>query len=35
MLNQIDMQDVINIAKDAGNAIMQVYDQDFKVECKK
>ena len=35
MLNQIDIQDVIIIAKEAGNAIMQVYKQDFEVEYKK
>ena len=35
MLNQIDIQDVVIIAKEAGNAIMQVYKQDFEVEYKK
>ena len=35
MLNQIDVQDIVTIAKEAGNAIMQVYKQDFKVEYKK
>ena len=34
MLNQIDIQDIVTIAKEAGNAIMQVYSQDFKVEYK-
>ena len=34
MLNQIDIQDVVSIAKEAGNAIMQVYKQDFDVEYK-
>jgi 3'(2'), 5'-bisphosphate nucleotidase len=34
MLNQIDIQDIITIAKKAGNAIMQVYKQDFEVEYK-
>jgi len=34
MLNQIDIQDVVTIAKKAGNAIMQVYKQEFKVEYK-
>jgi len=34
MLNQIDIQDIITIAKEAGNAIMQVYKQDFEVEYK-
>jgi len=34
MLNQIDIQDIVIIAKEAGNAIMQVYKQDFEVEYK-
>jgi 3'(2'), 5'-bisphosphate nucleotidase len=34
MLNQIDIQDIVTIAKKAGNAIMQVYKQDFEVEYK-
>ena len=34
MLNQIDIQDIITIAKEAGNAIMQIYKQDFEVEYK-
>jgi len=34
MLNQIDIQDIITIAKEAGNAIMQIYSQDFEVEYK-
>jgi 3'(2'), 5'-bisphosphate nucleotidase len=34
MLNQIDVQDIVAIAKEAGNAIMQVYKQDFEVEYK-
>lgn len=34
MLNQIDIQDIVTIAKEAGKAIMQVYEQDFKVEYK-
>jgi len=34
MLNQIDIRDIITIAKEAGNAIMQVYKQDFEVEYK-
>ena len=32
--NQIDIQNIVAIAKEAGNAIMQVYKQDFKVEYK-
>jgi len=34
MLNQIDIQDIVIIAKEAGNAIMQIYNQDFEVEYK-
>jgi 3'(2'), 5'-bisphosphate nucleotidase len=34
MLNQIDVQDIVTIAKDAGEVIMQVYKQDFEVEYK-
>jgi 3'(2'), 5'-bisphosphate nucleotidase len=34
MINQIDVQDVVTIAKEAGNAIMQIYKQDFEVEYK-
>ena len=34
MLNQIDIQDIVTIAKEAGDAIMQIYNQDFKVEYK-
>jgi 3'(2'), 5'-bisphosphate nucleotidase len=34
MLNQVDVQDIVTIAKEAGNAIMQIYKQDFEVEYK-
>jgi 3'(2'), 5'-bisphosphate nucleotidase len=34
MLNQVDIQDIVTIAKEAGNAIMQIYAQDFEVEYK-
>jgi len=34
MLSQIDIQDIVAIAKEAGSAIMQIYKQDFKVEYK-
>jgi len=34
MLNQIDIQDIVKIAKDAGKAIMEIYNQDFAVEFK-
>ena len=35
MLNQIDIQDIVKIAKDAGKAIMKIYNQNFDVEYKK
>ena len=35
MLNEIDIQDIVTIAKKAGEAIMQIYKQDFGVEYKK
>jgi 3'(2'), 5'-bisphosphate nucleotidase len=35
MLDQINIQDIVSIAKEAGNAIMQIYNQDFEVEYKK
>ena len=34
MLDQIDIQDIVKIAKDAGKAIMKIYNQDFSVEYK-
>ena len=34
MLDQIDIQDIVKIAKDAGKAIMKIYNQDFAVEYK-
>jgi 3'(2'), 5'-bisphosphate nucleotidase len=34
MLNQINIQDIVNIAKKAGESIMQVYNEDFEVEYK-
>jgi 3'(2'), 5'-bisphosphate nucleotidase len=34
MLDQINIQDIVAIAKEAGNAIMQIYKQDFEVEYK-
>ena len=34
MLDQIDIQDIVIIAKDAGKAIMKIYNQDFGVEYK-
>ncbi len=35
MLNKINIQRVVAIAKEAGDAIMQIYNQDFKIEYKK
>jgi len=34
VLDQIDIQDIVRIAKDAGKAIMKIYNQDFGVEYK-
>ena len=34
MLGQTNIQKVITIAKEAGNAIMKIYNQDFTVEYK-
>jgi len=34
MLSQINIQDIVTIAKEAGDAIMQVYKQNFEVEYK-
>jgi len=34
VLDQIDIQDIVKIAKDAGKAIMKIYNQDFGVEYK-
>ena len=34
MLDQIDIQDIVKIAKDAGKAIIKIYNQDFDVEYK-
>ena len=34
MLNQIDIQGIVTIAKKAGNSIMQIYKQGFDVEYK-
>jgi 3'(2'), 5'-bisphosphate nucleotidase len=34
MLSQINIQDIIAIAKEAGDAIMHIYKQDFEVEYK-
>ena len=34
MLDKINIQDIVAIAKEAGGAIMQIYSQDFEVEYK-
>ncbi len=34
MLSQINIQDIVTIAKEAGDAIMQVYKKNFEVEYK-
>jgi 3'(2'), 5'-bisphosphate nucleotidase len=34
VLTKINVQDVVSIAKEAGDAIMQIYVQDFEVEYK-
>jgi len=35
VLDKIDIQDIVKIAKDAGKAIMKIYNEDFGVEYKK
>ena len=35
MIDYIDIQDIIKIAKDAGKAVMKIYNQDFGIEYKK
>jgi len=34
MFNKIDLEKIVDIAKEAGNAIMKIYNQDFTVEYK-
>ena len=34
MLDQIDIQNIIAFAKEVGEAIMKIYNQDFEVEYK-
>ena len=34
MLDKIDLEDIVAIAKDAGDAIMKIYDKDFTVDYK-
>ena len=34
MLEQINIQDIVKIAKEAGKSIMQIYNQDFEVKYK-
>ena len=35
MLDQIDIQDIVKIAKEAGLAVLKIYNEDFDVEYKK
>jgi len=35
MLDQIDIQDIVKIAREAGLAVLNIYNQDFEVEYKK
>jgi hypothetical protein len=32
LLNQIDIQNIVTIAKEAGNTVMQIYNQDCDVD---
>ena len=34
MLDQINLKDIIDIAKEAGDAIMKIYDKDFRIDYK-
>jgi len=34
MLDTIDLEVVVAIAKDAGDAIMKIYDRDFSIDYK-
>ncbi|OQX59319.1 MAG: 3'(2'),5'-bisphosphate nucleotidase [Helicobacteraceae bacterium 4484_230] len=34
MLNHINIQDIVSIAKEAGSAIMEIYEKDFQIEYK-
>ena len=34
MLNTIDLEKIVNIAKQAGEAIMEIYNKDFTIEYK-
>ena len=34
MLNKINIQDIVNIAKKAGSSIMEIYEKDFHIEYK-
>jgi 3'(2'), 5'-bisphosphate nucleotidase len=34
MLNQIDIQEIVSIAKQAGDVIMEIYAKDFRIEYK-
>lgn len=34
MLDQINLKDIVDIAKEAGDAIMEIYEKDFRIEYK-
>ena len=34
MLNKIDLDEIVTIAKDAGDTIMEIYEKDFKIDYK-
>ncbi len=34
MLKDINLDDIVKIVKEAGNAIMEIYKKDFSIECK-
>ena len=34
MLDQINLKDIVRIAKEAGDAIMEIYEKDFTIEYK-
>ena len=34
MLDKIDLEVIVAIAKDAGDAIMEIYDKDFQIDYK-
>ena len=34
MLDKINLKDIVDIAKEAGDAIMEIYERDFTIEYK-